>query len=128
VKIVLIIAGVIFLLALFSFVFGSLGLSDIKKMVINDVDLSKLSDGVYVGKFHKIRWTYEVEVTVKDHKITAIKNIRKTPNPSNDNIVDGAIKAMLAKQSVDIDVISGATVNTKAFQKAVENALTQGKK
>jgi len=30
---------------------------------------------------------------------------------------------MLAKQSINIDAVTGASVNTKAFQKAVENAL-----
>ena len=28
-----------------------------------------------------------------------------------------------AKQSIDIDMVSGATANTRAFQKAVENAI-----
>jgi hypothetical protein len=32
--------------------------------------------------------------------------------------------AIIEKQSPKIDVISGATINTRAMQKAVENALT----
>ena len=37
----------------------------------------------------------------------------------------GLLYCQINKQSVKIDVVSGATVNTKAFQKAVENALAE---
>lgn len=118
--------GIVVMGVIFYFV-GSNGLSDIKKMVISDVDLSKLDDGVYIGEFHKVRWNHDVEVTIRDHKITAIENTNKLPE-ANMKIVNGAIRAIVDKQSVKIDVISGATINTKAFQKAVENALTSGKR
>jgi uncharacterized protein with FMN-binding domain len=127
-KIALVIVGAIIVLTLLSFVFGTMGMRDIKKMVISEVDLSKVPDGVYKGTFHKTRWNYDVEVNVKDHKIISIKNIKKLPGTSQQKLVDEAAKAMLAKQSVKIDVVSGATIDTKAFQKAVENALTQGTK
>lgn len=127
-KITLIIVGVVAVLALVSFVFGSMGIDHIKKMVINEVDLSKVPDGIYKGTFHKTRWNYDVEINVKDNKIVSIKNTSKLPSSSQQKLVDGAVKAMLAKQSVKIDVVSGATINTKAFQKAVENALVEGAK
>ncbi len=120
------IIGVVFVICFVGFMISTAGMSDMKKMVINEVDLSKVSDGVYTGKFHKARWTHVVEVIVKDHKIAALKNTSKIPNPSYQKFVDKAIDAIMAKQSVKIDVISGATLNTRAFQKAVENALTQG--
>ena len=94
---------------------------------INDVDLQTVQDGVYTGGFKKARWKNEVEVTVKNHRIVDIKNTSKLP-PPNRKIVDKAINAMLANQSVVIDVVSGASVNTRAFQKAVENALSGGSK
>jgi len=127
VKITLIILGSIVVFGVIMFFVGSMGISDIKKMVINEVDLSKIADGVYKGTFHKVRWTYEVEVTVKNHKIASIKNINKLPDPAV-KLTDGAIRSIIDKQSVRIDVVSGATINTKAFQKAVENALVAGVK
>ena len=126
-KITLIILGSIVVFGVIMFFVGSMGISDIKKMVINEVDLSKIADGVYKGTFHKVRWTYEVEVTVKNHKIASIKNINKLPDPAV-KLTDGAIRSIIDKQSVRIDVVSGATINTKAFQKAVENALVAGVK
>ena len=63
--------------------FGLMGQGYIKRMVINEVDLSKVADGVYTGGFRKMRWNYTVEVTVKDHLITAVKTIAQSPNPTN---------------------------------------------
>ncbi len=103
--------------------FATLGLKDIRSMPINEVNLQTISDGVYNGKFKKARWTNNVEVTVKNHRIVDIKSTNKHP-PPNKKVIDKAINAILTRQSVVIDVISGASVNTKAFQKAVENALT----
>lgn len=121
-KIALKVLGVILVLAIISVAFASMGLSHIKTMSINDVDLSKVPDGVYTGGFQKARWNHEVEVTVKDHKITEVKNTNKPA----DALITEAIDSIIAKQSVLIDVVSGATVNTRAFQKAVENALLTG--
>ena len=98
------------------------GMSEIKAMVIRDVDLSKIPDGVYRGSYHKGRWTYDVEVDVRDHEIVSVKNL----NPRMDvakSWNDQAAAKIVEQQSIAVDVISGATVNTKAFEKAVERAL-----
>ena len=117
------VVGGIFALIVVGIWLATLGLKDIRSMPINDVDLQTISDGVYSGKFKKARWTNNVEVTVKNHRIVDIKSTNKNP-PPNQKVVDKAIKAILTRQSVVIDVVSGASVNTKAFQKAVENALS----
>lgn len=122
-KIVLIILGSLVVLAGGGALFGMVGLSDVKSLEIRDVDLTSLSDGVYAGKFSKSRWTYEVEVSVEDHKIIAIQTTGKQPDPGRRKIIDGAIAAIIQKQSPKIDVVSGATADTRAFQKSVENAL-----
>lgn len=109
------------------FLFASNGLKDIQHMQINNVDLSKLDDGVYTGGFKKARWKHDVEVTIKDHRIVAINNINKLAG-FNKTTADEATKLMIEKQAILIDAVAGATVNTKAFQKAVENALVGGKK
>jgi len=117
----LIIIGVILLIGVSGFIFASMGLGTIKKMVINEVDLAKIPDGTYEGRFHHIRWTYEVKVNVLNHRIASIKTTNKVPG--REEIVEKAQKAIVDKQSLKIDAVSGATVDTKAFQKAVENAL-----
>lgn len=117
------VAGGIFALIVFGIWLATIGLKDISESTIKNVDLHTVQDGVYTGTFKKARWKNDVEVTVKNHRIVAIKSMNKLA-PPNRKVVDKAIKAMLAKQSVVIDVVSGASVNTRAFQMAVENALT----
>lgn len=124
-KTVLILLGVIVGLGALGALFGMIGLGDIKKMVVRDIDLSTVPDGVYRGSFHKARWNHEVEVTVKDHRLVSVKKIDKATDAARKKIFDQAVDAMLGKQSVRIDVVSGATVDTRAVQKAVEDALAK---
>jgi uncharacterized protein with FMN-binding domain len=104
-----------------------LGMGEVKNLVINSVDLSKISDGVYQGSYHKGRWTYDVQVTIKNHAITAAKNTNKRMAIMKD-FNDKAEAAIIKKQSPQIDIVSGASVNTKALSKAVENALAPAAK
>ena len=99
------------------------GMREVRALVLRDVDLSQLADGVYVGSCHKGRWTYDVEVTVKDHRLVSIVNTNARMNTAKD-WNEKAAHAMLGNQTVRIDVVSGATLNTKAFGKAVERALS----
>jgi uncharacterized protein with FMN-binding domain len=109
------------------FLFFNLGMGEIRKLVIKDVDLSKITDGVFEGKYHKGRWTYDLQVTIKDHKIVAITSTNKRMDMFKE--INAKIAAeMINKQSTKIDVVSGATIFTRAYQKAVENALSTGSK
>lgn len=107
---------------------GTMGLKDIQNLAIEEVNLSSIPDGTFKGSFHKSRWNHDVEVTVNDNVITAIKNTNKLSSKHQKEIVDTAINRIITKQSLRIDVVSGASVNTKAFQKAVESALLKGAK
>lgn len=109
------------------FFFLNLGMGEVQKLVVNSVDLSRIADGVYQGSYHKGRWTYDVQVTVKSHAITAVKNTNKRMAIMKD-FNEKAEAAIIKKQSPQIDVVSGATVNTKAMSKAVENALAPAAK
>jgi uncharacterized protein with FMN-binding domain len=100
------------------------GMSAVKRLVVRDVDLSKVADGTYTGAYHRGRWTYDIEVVVRNHRIQSIKNT----NTKMDAVGDFNAQAeaeIVRQQRVAIDVVSGATLNTKAFSKAVENALAE---
>lgn len=101
-----------------------LGSGTLKKLQINDVDLKKLSDGTYRGRYKVTRWNYDVEVEVKKHKITSIKQLNEAMDKMSGELTEQMVAAVMEKQSPVIDTVSGASLNTKAFQKAVENALT----
>lgn len=122
-KVLLIVLGIIGVITAVLFFFMMYGMAEIKQLIIKDVDLSKVPDGTYTGSYHKGRWVYDVVVTVKNHRIVSVKST----NPRMDvakEVNEKIEAAILDRQSVHIDVVSGATVNTKAFQKAVENALS----
>lgn len=94
------------------------------KVVIGDIDLSKVKDGTYEGGYDARIISANVSVTVKDGKMTDIrllehKNDRGGPA---EEVVDEILK----EQSLDVDVVSGATNSSKTILKAVENALNSG--
>lgn len=91
-----------------------------------DSNEQELTDGVFTGEAQGFGGTLTVDVTVSGGRITAIE-VR--PHQETPFIADPALETliqnMLAVQSVDVDVISGATVTSKALISAVEQALTQ---
>lgn len=101
------------------------GLAELRALVIQEVDLSRVADGTYSGSYHKGPWTYDVEVTVREHRIISVKNVgarlrADAVKPRNDE----ASALILATRAIELDVISGAPVHTHAFEKAVEVALS----
>lgn len=104
------------------FLFLYYGKSDTLNLIINDIDLSNISDGSYIGSYNKGRFSCKVEVIVKDKKIENIKILNK-PVISIEEITQEIINRVLEKQSLKIDVVTGATASSKAILKAVENAL-----
>jgi uncharacterized protein with FMN-binding domain len=60
---------------------------------------------------------------VQNHRIKSVKNLNSRMAGLRDWTTN-AEAAFIEKQAVGIDVVSGATLNTKALQKAVEVALT----
>jgi uncharacterized protein with FMN-binding domain len=100
----------------------SRGLEDGSKLVVNEVNPSTLSDGVYNGKYEGGRWTNEVVVTVKDHKITKI-DLVKDVLFSKPDVTRDIFDKVIGKQNTAVDVISSSTVTSKAYLKAIENAL-----
>lgn len=98
------------------------GLEEGKNVEITGLNLSNVEDGTYKGKYDFKRWSNELEVTVKDKKITDVKIVRDVQfaNPAVSlQVFDDVIKA----QDTTVDIISGSTVTSKAYLKAIENAF-----
>lgn len=90
---------------------------------VNDVDLSLISDGTYLGSYEVLPISVEVSVTVKDHKITAIDLIKHANGKGDaaEAIVDEVVKA----DSLKVDAITGATYSSKVILLAIEDALSK---
>ena len=96
-----------------------------KKAKVGDIDLSKIKDGTYEGQANGYRGLVKVSVTVKNHKITEIKVLSNSDDATFfDRAKAGVIKSILDKQSLKVDVVSGATYSSNGIIKAVKNALT----
>jgi uncharacterized protein with FMN-binding domain len=78
------------------------------------VDLSSISDGTYSGEYSSGRWSNEVNVTVKDHKITSIEVVDDVTF-SKPECTKELINRVIQKQNIDVDVVTGATVTSKAY-------------
>jgi len=92
----------------------------VEDITIGEVDLDAVPDGTYSG-FADVIWvSATVEVTVSDHRITEIKlDHRHDKGEAAEVITDHVIEA----QSLQVDIISGATSSSKIILKAIENAL-----
>ncbi|HDP69585.1 MAG TPA: FMN-binding protein [Actinobacteria bacterium] len=97
----------------------------VRNMPINEVDLSKVMDGSYRGDFSYANFTYEAEVSVKNHEIENIK-ILKNREDEYAKRAEGVVQKVRKSQSLDVDTVTGATTTSKALLKAMENALNKG--
>lgn len=111
---------VVLMIAFIVFVIGGKGSTLNQK--IGDVNLAVVNDGVYTGSYSALRWSNTVEVTVKDHEITDIEVVKPQALAKQETI-DTMTQEVLDAQNLQVDAVSGATVDSKAFLKAAENAL-----
>ncbi len=97
----------------------------VKETTYENIHISDIPDGVYVGEYDVDFIYAKVEVTVQNGEITNINILEhrhergKTAEVITDSIVD--------EQKIDVDAISGATNSSTVIKKAVENALKSRK-
>lgn len=88
---------------------------------MEDVDLSKIPDGVYPGTFGDFLVAVDLEVTIEGHRITGIAIKKQNCGPGYEALetVDRIIQA----QNVRVDAVTGATGSSKTIMIAVGRAL-----
>lgn len=99
------------------------GMDQILALAVPDLDFSALPDGIYQGGFSHGRWLYQVEVQVRAGVVEDIEIIKCAHEPLIRSLNRRIIEEILQNQSLDIQGVSGATVNTRALQKAIEDAV-----
>jgi len=102
-----------------------------RSLPLNAVDFAKLTDGTYHGAYEggMYKWrANECDVTVTNGTVAGIQLVgSKDPggkNTQHEALYDRVIQA----QSLQVDTISGATLTSKAYLQAVENALVQAQR
>lgn len=96
----------------------------VKETSFDKIDISDVSDGIYIGEYD-VNFIYaKVEVTIQNKEITDISILehKNERGKSAENI----IKKILDEQIIDVDTISGATNSSIVIKKAVENAIKKG--
>lgn len=120
--VLIIIASVIGAITFNSFIDKvSSNLEQLADLEISNVDISSIPDGTYTGVYIATPIEAEVEVTLKNQKITSI-NLVKHDNgrgQAAEIIPENVVQA----QTLEVDAISGATYSSKVILKAIENAL-----
>ena len=127
-KAVLIVVSALLVIGLFA---GGLYLKSIgdykakvNALTFDEIDLTKVEDGIYEGQCDTGVVRATVRVTVRDHRLESIElleheNGRGTP-------AEAILGQMVQEQTTAVDAVSGATCSSKVIRKAVENAITEG--
>lgn len=104
-------------------VFIKLKSTPVAEIEVENIEISSLEDGNYEGEYEEGPVQANVTVQVKDHMLfdIVINEHRNGLGSKAESIVTDIIQ----KQSLEVDVISGATLSSYVIRKAVEIALTE---
>lgn len=123
-KILIVLGAAVIILAA-GFISITNGLTEGAAVALYGIDLSSVSDGDYVGTYNFKRWTNTLSVHVKDHKITSIEIKKDVAASGITDCADETFRRVIEAQDTQVDAVSGATVTSKAYLKAIENALNE---
>lgn len=90
-------------------------------LVYEDVDMNQTADGTFEGEADAGMVSVKVAVTIQDHAITRIDILEH--NNGRGTAAEAITEDMVAANSYDVDVVSGATLSSEAFRSAVSRAL-----
>ena len=122
IKVLLIIFGVLAVVVVGAYLMmKSTADKALASIVFEAVDMSKTTDGTYFGETDAGMVYVKVGVTVKNHAIESIKIIEhKNGRGAKAEAITGTI---VTANNYDVDVVSGATLSSKAIKSAVSKAL-----
>lgn len=95
-----------------------------RPLTVENINISNVEDGTYVGICQNKILFGVVQVEVVDKEITTIQVLehKQSYMEQAESIADSVIQ----KQSLEVDAISGATLTSDTILKATEDALKQG--
>ncbi|MDE6260101.1 MAG: FMN-binding protein [Oscillospiraceae bacterium] len=126
-----IILSIIIVTFIFGLIVGTVYLKNVadykkavKETTFDEINVSDVSDGIYVGEYD-VNFIYaKVEVTVQNGKIIDISILEH--KHERGKAAEAIIDEIVDEQRIDVDAISGATNSSTVIKKAVENALRGG--
>lgn len=123
-KIIIIIVLIITVISIGSLIAYNTIENNFKKLSIakvESIDLSTLENGDYKGSYSSFPISVEVTVNVQDHRISAIV-LNKHVNGQG-QLAEEILVKVVEENSIEVDVVSGATYSSKVILSAISNAL-----
>jgi uncharacterized protein with FMN-binding domain len=114
---------VLFIIILFSINNMQKSLSKLDKLTIENINLSNAKDGTYNGSYGVFPVSAEVNVTIKNNKIVNIELLKH--NNGKGESAEILTEKVVENQSLEVDIVSGATYSSKVILKSIENALNK---
>jgi len=112
---------VVLLVVAFSLITSDL--SSVRDVQLNGIDVTALVDGRYVGTFERGRFTNTLIVHIENNAIVGIEIEDDVLAAWITNASGEVFRRVIEAQDTQIDAVSGATVTTNAYLRAIENAL-----
>ena len=111
---------------------------EIEALTIGNVDFGSLKDGTYTGSFSGTKGSLRdttIEVTIKNGTVSNIRVLKGAVDETgapleicNGQTVYDLFDRVLERETLQVDVVSGATLTSKTHLKALENALLQAQR
>ena len=99
-----------------------------KSVTIKSKGKFPYADGVYTGVGEGYRGDVKVSVTIKNKTITSIVIVSNSDDAAFFNRAKSIVGTIVAKQSTNVDIVSGATFSSNGIIEAIENALKEAEK
>lgn len=102
-----------------------------RSVPLDNCYFSQLTDGTYRGYYEggSLQWREkQVTVTIRKGAITSIILVKPTVPQNIEEEHFALFTRVIERQSLHVDAISGATLTSRAYLKAIENALLESTK
>jgi len=99
-------------------------LNQVDSLIMDEIQMSQVEDGIYIGETETILVKVKVKIEIKDSKIEniLILNHQNGLGSKAEKIIEDMIK----QNRYDVDIVSGATISSKVIKSAVFNGLQKG--
>lgn len=98
---------------------------EIASVVYADINMDLVANGTYIGESKLGLVFVKLEVTVQDKVINNIEIIEHQRGLGGK--AESIIEEIIAKNSYDVEAISGATVSSEAIKSAINKALKRAR-
>ena len=96
--------------------------NQVSNIVVENIDLTNIPDGIYVGEYDVTYVYAKVEVTVQSGRITNIE-ILEHRGGTQGIPAEAIVYTIYEQQRIDVDTVSGATNSSRVIQAAILDAL-----